>query len=56
MCPTVMHLTQNVNDILEVFPRLYPFTKSITVLNLSGDLNDKGAMISEVISATTVLD
>ena len=49
--PTVrMHLTQNVNDILEVFPRLYPFTKSITVLNLSGDLNDKGALIMSNLS------
>ena len=49
--PTVrMHLTQNVNDILQVFPRLYPFTKSITVLNLSGDLNDKGADIMSNLS------
>ena len=49
--PTVrMHLTHNVNDILQVFPRLYPFTKSITVLNLSGDLNDKGAVIMSNLS------
>ena len=45
-----MHLTRNVNDILEVFPSLYPFTKSITVLNLSGDLNDKGAVIMKKLS------
>ena len=45
-----MHLTRNVNDILEVFPSLYPFTKSITVLNLSGDLNDKGADIMKKLS------
>ena len=49
--PTVrMHLTHNVNDILQVFPRLYPFTKSITILNLSGDLNDKGAVIMNNLS------
>ena len=45
-----MHLTRNVNDILEVFPSLYPFTKSITVLNLSGDLNDKGVDIMKKLS------
>ena len=44
------HFTQNVNDILEVFPRLYPFTKSITELTLSGDLNDKGAVIMSNLS------
>ena len=45
-----MRLSQNVNDILEVFPKFYPFTKSITVLNLSGDLNDKGTLIMKNLS------
>ena len=45
-----LHLTHNINDILEVFPRLYPFTKSITQLNLSGDLNEKGTLIMKKLS------
>ena len=45
-----LHLIKDVNDILEVFPRFYPFTKSITVLSLSSDLNDKGALIMKNLS------
>lgn len=45
-----LHLTQNVNEILELFPRLYPFTKSIKALFLSGDLNDKGIVILKNLS------
>ena len=49
--PTVrMRLSQNVNDTLESFPKFYPFTKLITILNLSGDLNDKGTLIMKNLS------
>ena len=45
-----IHLIQDVNGILSIFPRMYPFTKSITELSLSGDLNDKGALIMKNLS------